>query len=154
MPIACVAIAGLAAFAVARIRWRGAALAALVLLTLDLTFDVTAVEPTPADEANRAYAAARDARPGRLLELPVHPPDRQESSVYLYYAMQAPRERPAGYSTIAPERALQALHGMRPCPPEAKLDALGVQLVAVVGTWGCNPGRLLERDGAVAIYKR
>jgi hypothetical protein len=154
MPIACFAIAGLAAFAVARIRWRGAALAALVLLTLDLTFDVTAVEPTPADEANRAYAAARDARPGRLLELPVHPPDRQESSVYLYYAMQAPRERPAGYSTIAPERVLRALHGLRPCPPEAKLDSLGVHLVAVVGTWGCSPGRLLERDGAIAMYTR
>jgi hypothetical protein len=40
-----------------------------------------------------------------LLERPVYLPDRQEGSVYLYYAMQAPRERPLGYSTTAPPEA-------------------------------------------------
>jgi hypothetical protein len=156
LPIACLAIAALAAFAVARVRWRLAPVLAAALVAADLTFDVTAVRPTAADEENRAYAAVRSAAPGRLLELPVHPPDRQEASVYLYYAMQAPRERPAGYSTVAPESVLRALRDFRPCPPAEELDELGVRVVAVVGTWGCDGagGRLLARDGAVAVYER
>jgi hypothetical protein len=42
-----------------------------------------------------------------LLEVPVLPPDSYAGSVYLYYAMQAPRERPLGYSTAAPQKAFR-----------------------------------------------
>ncbi len=155
MPIACLAIAALAAFAVARIRWPIAGALALALVLVDLTYNVFPVHPTPADEANGAYAAGRDTRPGRLLELPIQPPDRQEASVYRYYAMQAPREGPAGYSTVAPARAARTLRRLAPCPSGRELDLLGVRLVAVVGSSRCPPtGRLLARDGPVAMYER
>ena len=153
LPIACLALAALTAFAVARIRWRSAPVVAALLLMLDLTYDVTAVRPTPADEGNAAYAAAR-GRPGRLLELPVHMPDRQEASLYLYYAMQAPHERPAGYSTVAPREVGRALGSLTRCPDDAELDALGVRLVSVFGPTACRVGPLLARDGAVAMYRR
>jgi hypothetical protein len=154
MPIACLALAALAALAVARLPWRGAALAALLLIALDLRLGVTAVRPTPADEKNRAYSALRDAPLGRLLELPVHPPDRHEASVYLYYAMKAPRERPAGYSTVAPSAAARVLRELRPCPDVRDLGDLGVRLLAVHGRAHCGvPGRLLARDGPIALYE-
>jgi hypothetical protein len=154
MPIACLAIAALAALAVSRLRWQGAALAALVLIAVDLRLGVTAVRPTAADEGNRAYAAIADAPLGRLLELPVHAPDRQEASVYLYYAMQARRERPAGYSTVAPEEAGRVLRELRPCPDVRDLADLGVRLLAVHGRARCGvPGRLLARDGSIALYE-
>jgi hypothetical protein len=154
MPIACLAIAGLVALAVARLRWRAAPVVALMLIALDLRLGVTAVRPTQADEDNRAYAGLRAAPLGRLLELPVHAPDRQEASVYLYYAMQAPRERPAGYSTLAPEEAGRVLLELRPCPDVRHLSDLGVRLLAVHGRAHCGvPGRLLARDGAIALYE-
>jgi hypothetical protein len=162
MAIAALCVAGLAAFAV---EWAlrhgprvGPAIAAGLLLALvaaDLRVGVTAVRATPADEDNAAYAALAEAGPGRLLELPVYPPDRQEGSVYLYYAMQAPRERPAGYSSVAPEAALRTVRALAPCPRPAELDRLGVRFVTVVGRLRCPvPGTLLARDGAVAVYRR
>ncbi|HEV2712615.1 MAG TPA: hypothetical protein VGU26_05915, partial [Gaiellaceae bacterium] len=154
MPIACLAIAALAAFAVSRLRWRAAPLLAVVLVALDLRVGVTAVRPTAADEANRAYAAVDGAPRGRLLELPVRAPDRQEASVYLYYAMQARRERPAGYSTVAPTKALSVLHGLEPCPDVRDLGDLGVRLLVVHGRARCGvPGRLLAQDGRIALYE-
>ena len=154
MPIACLALAALVALAVSRLRWRFAPLIALVLVALDLRLGVTAVRPTAADEDNRAYATIRDAELGRLLELPVYPPDRQEASVYLYYAMQAPRERPAGYSTAAPKEAGAELRELRPCPDARHLGDLGVRLLAVHGRARCGvAGRLLARDGAIALYE-
>jgi hypothetical protein len=154
MPIACLAVAALVAVAVSRLRWRAAPLLALALVALDLRIGVTAVRPTAADEDNRAYAAVKDAPLGRLLELPVYPPDRQEGSVYLYYAMQAPRERPAGYSTAAPAEALPVTRELRPCTDVRSLAELGVRLLAVYGRPRCGvPGRLLARDGPVAVYE-
>ena len=154
MPIACLAIAALAALTVARLRWRAAPLLALVLIALDLRLGVTAVRPTAADEDSGAYAAIRGAELGRLLELPVHAPDRQEASVYLYYAMQARRERPAGYSTVAPEEAVRLLRELRPCPDVRDLSDLGVRLLALHGPPRCGvPGRLLARDGSIALYE-
>jgi hypothetical protein len=154
MPIACLAIAALVALAVSSLRWQWAALAALVLVALDLRLGVTAVRPTDADQGNRAYAALAGGPLGRLLELPVHAPDRQEASVYLYYAMQAPRERPAGYSTVAPEEAGRVLRELRPCPDVRHLGDLGVRLLAVHGRARCGvPGRLLARDGPIALYE-
>jgi hypothetical protein len=154
MPIAGLAIAGLVALAVSRLHWRAAPLVALVFVALDLRLGVTAVRPTAADQDNRAYAAVGGAQLGRLLELPVHPPDRQDASVYLYYAMQARRERPAGYSTVAPEEAGRVLRELRPCPDVRDLGDLGVRLLAVHGRARCGvPGRLVARDGAIALYE-
>src|SRR4029450_10068863 len=66
------------------------------------------------DEGNAAYAALRDARPGRLLELPVFLPDVQLNSTYIYYDMAAQRERPAGYSTTVPRPAFRTARRLRP----------------------------------------
>ena len=58
----------------------------------------------------------RHGGPGRLLDLPVFKPDINQNSVYLYYNQTAQRERPTGYSTLAPlpafrtARRLQALN--------------------------------------------
>jgi hypothetical protein len=154
MPIACLAIAALAALAVSRLGWRAAPILAIALIAVDLRLGVTAVHPTAADEANSAYAAVRSAELGRLLELPVYPPDRQEGSVYLYYAMQALRERPAGYSTVAPRPAERLLRELRPCADARQLSELGVRLLAVHGRPRCGvAGRLIGRDGPIALYE-
>jgi hypothetical protein len=178
LPIACLALAALVAFAAARLR-RPAAIAALVVvLALDLHVDVFA--SMPADEANLAYAALADAGPGRLLELPVFRPELHLGSTYLYYSMQAPRERPAGYSTTAPRAADRLARALRPLScgawtprRERVFASLGVRYVTVhrglyaatayVGRV-CEPKarraleahgfRLLARDGPVALYAR
>lgn len=150
MPVACLALAALVAFAVTRVRWPGtAALVALVLL-LDLRVGI--FERTAADEGNRAYAALRSQPAGRVLELPVFPPDRQEASVYLYYAMQAPRGRPAGYSTTTPLEADRELRRVRRAPCR-DLGALGVRYLVTYGRARACRGQLVVRDGAVALYR-
>lgn len=154
LPIACLAIAALAAFAVARVRWRAAPLLAVALIALDLRIGVTAVRPTAADAGNRAYAAVHGAPLGRLLEVPVYAPDRQEGSVYLYYAMRAMRERPAGYSTVAPEEAARVARELQPCTDVRTLGELGVRLLVIHGRSRCGiPGRLLARDGPISLYE-
>jgi len=111
LPIVCLCLAGLVAFALARVP-RPAALAALTLVALDLRAGVELFRPTAADPANRAYAARAVDVP--LLELPVFLPDRQEASVYGYYATQAPGLRYSGYSTVAPTEAAEALQALEP----------------------------------------
>src|SRR5918999_3841887 len=103
MPIACLALAALVAVALSYARWPVVTLLALPLLVLDLDVDV--YRATPADPGNRAYASLRAQPEGRLLELPVILPQRHFGSPYLYYLTQAPRERPGGYSTVAPREA-------------------------------------------------
>jgi hypothetical protein len=105
MPIACLCLAALAAHAAACVgstqaRSRLVAAVAAVIVAADLW--VPLYDPLVADEDNAIYRRVADAPPGRLLELPTLPPDAYAGSVYLYYAMQAPRERPLGYSTAAP----------------------------------------------------
>lgn len=107
MPVADVALAGLAAFGAAvalrRITGRRAQAAggALLLLVLaDLT--IMPFSPTPGDPGNAAYAALAGANGGRVLELPFYEPGRNEGTVHDLYTLQAPRERPTGYSTLAP----------------------------------------------------
>jgi hypothetical protein len=158
MPIAALSIAGLAAVAIDQLtrykHWVAPA-AALLLVALDLRLGVTAVRPTPSDPDNRAYATLADAGPGRLVELALYPPDRQEGSVYLYYAMQAARQRPGGYSSVAPKAALGTYRALAPCPSPVELDRLGVLYVTVFGRPRCPaPGELLARDGPVASYRR
>jgi len=113
MPIACLAVAALLAFAFERLPVWVAALA-IVLVAVDL--HVSVYHAARADEANAAYVAVRHGGPGRLLDLPVFKPDINQNSVYLYYNQTAQRERPTGYSTLAPRpafrtaRRLQALN--------------------------------------------
>jgi hypothetical protein len=72
----------------------------LVLVALDL--GAQPVSATAADPDNAAYAALE---PGRILDLPLFDPGIHYGSVYDYYELQAPRERPQGYNTLAPRRA-------------------------------------------------
>jgi hypothetical protein len=143
LPIACLATAALAAFALDALARRlqvaqsrdvrlPAALAAAVamaLLAVDLRVPVFGA--VAADRESTAYAAIRGE--GRLLELPVFRPDIHYGSAYLGYVRQSPRERPQGYSTTAPpaaDRLARELRGLS-CgrglvPPE-----LGARFVTV-----------------------
>ena len=111
LPIACLCIAALFAFALARVRWRYAAVAAVALVAADARVDT--FDPLVADERNAIYAELRERAAGGLLERPIVLPERQEGSVYLYYSMQAPRERPLGYSTTSPPAAVEAALALR-----------------------------------------
>jgi hypothetical protein len=93
-----------------------------VVVAVDLW--VPLYDPLVADEDNPVYARVADAPPGRLLELPVLPPDAYAGSVYLYYSMQAPRERPLGYATSVPQAAFRVA---RQLPEDAR--ELGVSVV-------------------------
>jgi hypothetical protein len=107
VPITNLALAALAAFALAWIlaragrRWRRLAVGVATLLVIgDLL--VLPFHATAADPANAAYRALREEPPGRVVELPLFEPGTHFGSVYEYYTLQAPRERPGGYSTLAP----------------------------------------------------
>jgi len=176
MPVAVLCIAALAAFAIARLRSR-VIVPALVVVALFFDLHVKLYQALPAGEGNRAYAALRRARPGRLVELPVFLPDRHEGSVYLYYDMQAARERPEGYSTVAPVAADRTARRLRPLscgdwrPHPDELRRRGVRYVAVHrGMYerapfpdGCRERaeralvrhgfRRLAEDGSVLIYE-
>jgi hypothetical protein len=124
LPVACVALAALVAYALARVDVRYAVPIAFVLFALDLHVD--AYTPLRADEHNALYARLRALPAGRVLERPVYLPDRQEGSLYLYYAMQAPNERPLGYSTTAPKIADVVARRLRRGRP-GELQRLGVR---------------------------
>lgn len=137
MPIACLCLAALVAFAVARLSERRALLVPLVALALvGADLHVRIYGASEADETNAAYSALLGEPPGRLLELPVFLPDIHYGSVYQYYDMQVLRERPLGYSTLAPvaadrlARRLRALNCGR-AHDDALLRGLGVRYVAV-----------------------
>ena len=182
MPIACLALAALVAFAVDagrttfvpnrhRLVLPLAVAGVAVLLAIDLRVPVFGA--VAADTPSAAYAAIRGE--GRLLELPVFRPDVHYGSVYLAYARQSPRERPQGYSTIAPKRAVGLARELRPlsCGSGTVPADLGIRFVAVHrGLYaqsaffaaGC-PDRaeamlrasgwhLLARDGAISTYAR
>jgi hypothetical protein len=150
MPIACLMIAALVATAASRVRWPGTAALVALLLLIDLR--VGLFEPAPAEEDNRAYAAIPSDAAGRLLELPVFLPERQEASVYLYYLMQSPHEHPSGYSTLAPREADRKLRQLArdPC---ADLGSLGVRFVALHREGPTCGGQLLARDGPISVYE-
>jgi hypothetical protein len=122
LPIACLCLAALAAHAVACVsqsQARSRLVAALALAVVVADLWVPLYDPLNADPGNPVYAQVAKAPPGRLLETPVLPPDDYAGSVYLYYAMQAPRERVLGYSTAVPPHAVDA----------DDLRALGVSVV-------------------------
>lgn len=143
LPIACLAIAGLVAHAVAFVlsqhrvqsarRARAVAVASafavLVLLAIDVRVPVFgAVVP---DRTNAAYEAIRGD--GRLLELPVFRPDIHFGSVHLAYARQSARERPQGYSTTAAPAADLLARELRAvsCGRGSIPADLGIRFVAV-----------------------
>ena len=82
MPIACLALAGLLAFAVERVPWRHAALVAAALVAIDLRAGVELYDPLTAGEDDPAHAVVRTVGPGRYLEVPVYAPDAYAGSVY------------------------------------------------------------------------
>jgi hypothetical protein len=145
MPIACLAIAALVAYAVdalartelpRRVPLQAAVVGCLAVVLLLADLRVTTFEPTAADEDNAAYAALRDGSRGRVLEVPVFRPGIHFGGVYLYYSTQAPRERPQGYSTLAPLEA----------------DEVAKQLTAInCGDWTRQPGGLLRRLGVTSV---
>ena len=178
MPIACLCLAALVAFLVSRAP-RRTLVGALVVALLLVDLHVRVYGASAADEGNAAYAALRQAPPGRLLELPVFLPDLHYGSVYQYYDVEAHRERPGGYSTVAPRGAydlLESLQGVN-CGRLStrdlnRLRALGVHYVAVhralyryrrvvKGAPPCAraPARpirtfpLLAQSGGIAIYR-
>jgi hypothetical protein len=136
MPIADLALAALAAFAVAAILRRVGGRAALALagaLVVLVAADLTTwpLRATDADPGNTAYAALG---PGRTLELPIVA--SAFGSSYLYYVMQEPRERPGGYATARPkeQRAFNQHWGHLNCGnwrpgDEQELARLGIRSI-------------------------
>jgi hypothetical protein len=129
------ALAALLAFAVAEVVHRpgrraiAAAAALLVLVALDL--GTQPVSATAADPDNAAFAALG---PGRILNLPLFDPGIHYGSVYDYYELQAPKERPQGYNTLAPRDAYSFAFtynrigcGVWEPGDEAELERLGVR---------------------------
>ena len=112
LPLANLALAALAAVAVAAAvaRFHGrrrAAVAGALLALLAADLLVFPLRGSEADPGNAAYAALGESAPGRVLELPVFQRGTgQFGSVYQYYTLQAPRERPTGYA-LAPEEAFE-----------------------------------------------
>jgi hypothetical protein len=145
MPIACLAIAALVAYAVdeltktelpRRVPRQAIVVVGLAVVLLLADLRVTTFEATAADKGNDAYAALRDGAPGRILEVPVFRPGIHYGSVYLYYGTQVPRERPQGYSTLAPVEA----------------DELAKELAPInCGDWTGRPAELLKRLGITSV---
>jgi hypothetical protein len=175
MPVACLAIAALVAFAVSRLRWRLAPLVLLVALFLDL--HVADFRASAADEHNGVYARVRDLPRGALLELPVFRAGVHYAGDYLYYTQQSQRPHVSGYTTFAPKSADELLSRLRVLNRgvwSRELDVLGVRYVTVNDGLFDQPveatephtsgpaRRMLEahgfraisRDGRVTLYAR
>ena len=154
MPVACLGVAALVAFALQLLSdervlragrgqtraWAGRAAivagVAAVAVAVDLHYE--ALRASAADAGNRAYKALDGGpRDARLLEVPVFLPDTDDGSVYQYYDMGPRRERPGGYSTTAPviadvvARRLQGINcGDWTSRPGVELQKLGVREIA------------------------
>ena len=178
LPISCLALAALVAFALEALLSSRVpaptfvvAAVAVALLAADLRVPVFgAVAP---DHANAAYAAIRGD--GRMFELPVFRPGLHYGSAYLAYARQSPRERPQGYSTtatMAAEVLARDLRGLS-CGRGVIPPSLGVRFVVVHRGLYTQSGwfastcadraeaalrahgwTLLARDGAISSWQR
>jgi hypothetical protein len=131
LPIACLCLAGLVAFAVARARSALVAALVIALLFVDLHARVYG-RSAPGDRGDMANVSSR------LLELPVFDPGIHYGSVYLWYDTAAQAQRPGGYSTTAPKiakataRRLERLNcGDWSDDTNALLRRLGVRTIAV-----------------------
>jgi hypothetical protein len=181
LPIACLAIAALASFGIQQVTTcylrlsppttAVAAGVAALLLAVDLRLPVFGAVAADSDTA--AYAAIHGD--GGLLELPVFRPDVHYGSAYLGYARQSPRERPQGYSTLAPPRADRLARELRgiSCARGSIPGSLGVRFVAIhSGLYdasgffadGCparaeraltaRGWRVIGRDGRITVLER
>lgn len=164
LPIASLCLAGLVGLALGRAP-RAVCLGLLGLIALDLRVGVELFHPTAADPRNRAYASRPADVP--LLELPAFLPDRQEGSVYQYYALQSPGPRYGGYSTTAPRRADQVLRSFKPLNCGSRPKKYPAAVLVHRGLYHGRPaclGRLLDRlhrrgyvettrDGPLALYR-
>jgi hypothetical protein len=155
LPIAVLALAALAAFAVGRRRLTGGA--AMVLVAFDLA--VLPLGTAADDPGNGAYAALRGSD-RRYLDLPLLDPGNHFGAVYDYYALQARRERPAGYSTLAPEEAVEFVREFD-LEDLRSLDVRAVLLHRGIPGASVEQGELLEAgfrpvatDGAVTLFAR
>ena len=129
----------------------------------------------PSRQTRRAPPTRRSAGRGGCSSCPSSGRTSTIGSVYLAYARQSPRERPQGYSTIAPKRAVGLARELRPlsCGRGTVPADLGVRFVAVHrGLYaqsgffaaGCaeraeamlraSGWHLLAGDGAIATYAR
>jgi hypothetical protein len=151
MPIACLALAGLVAVAVSRLRWPGTAAIVAVLLLVDLRMGL--FHETVADPHQPVYAAVEKGSPGRILELPVFDSGSQSASVYLYYLMQAPHQHPSGYSTTAPLAADRRLHALQKTPCRYLRPLEIREIVTHYGAQNPCGGQLLARDGRIALFR-
>jgi hypothetical protein len=110
LPLTDLALAALVAFAAAHLirRFRGVAVpvAAALFVAVAADLAVQPLEPATADPGNAAYRALAGTPNSPVLELPLFESGVHYASVYDYYALQSPRERLSGYSTIAPERVV------------------------------------------------
>jgi hypothetical protein len=146
----------------------------VAVLALFADLHVKAYGSASAGPGGAAYAALRAEPPGRLLELPVLHPNVDRGSVYFYYDMKARRERPSGYSTIAPKPAALLALRLEPlnCGDwrpglDGVLNALDVRYIAFhsglfYGSHGWFAWRELRargwgevaRDGGITILAR
>jgi hypothetical protein len=131
LPIACLCIAGLVAFALSRARV-AVVVVAIALVLVDLHVRVYR-ESAAGDPAPVAYHG-----PGRVLELPLFDPSVHYGSVYLWYDTASQRERPGGYSTTAPRAAKQTSDRLQRLncgdwsgDTAGELDRLGVRAIAL-----------------------
>jgi hypothetical protein len=181
LPLADLALGALAATACAEALRRSGrraivvACALVVFVVLDLA--VQPLSATAADPGNKAYAALDDAPPGRTLELPIFEPGVHYGSVYDYFELQAPREHPNGYSTLAPQKAFDFFqtHVRLNCGVWLPGDEEELRLLDITrlvfhegvytqahrrGAWFAlrsleqEGWGLVERDGAVALLER
>jgi hypothetical protein len=141
LPIACLCIAALVAFVVARARAWWVVAVAIVLVFADLHASI--YDASAAGNPGRVVPESN----GRLLELPVFDPDVHFGSVYLWYDTAAQRQRPGGYSTTAPvagKRIAERLHRLN-CgdwtdDTAGELRRLGVGAIALHrGLYARNP---------------
>jgi hypothetical protein len=99
LPIACLCIAALFAYAVAQSARTVVVVLAIAVVLVDLHAQLYG-RSAPGDPDGVTSTAS-----GRLLELPVFDPGVHYGSVYLWYDTAALRQRPGGYSTTAPKAA-------------------------------------------------
>jgi hypothetical protein len=147
LPIACLCLAGLVAFALARAR-AVVVLVAIALLFVDLHAHLYR-KSAPGQPERVAYRG-----PGRMLELPVFDPSVHYGSVYFLYNTASQRERPGGYSTTAPRSAKRTFNQLERLncgdwsdDREQELERLGVRAIAVhLGLYGPE-----DYSGAFAV---
>ena len=129
LPIACLCIAGLVAFAVARARSALVTALVIALVFVDLHARVYG-RSSPGERSEMANVSSR------LLELPVFDPGVHYGSVYLWYDTAAQVQRPGGYSTTAPTIAKATAR---------RLERLNC------GDWSGDTSGLLQRLGVRTI---